>query len=295
LKSKGIDHRKIDKKLDERTATMPKMTVPQSEEFNARAEVIKSLEAELTKAASEAEVASARAKLRAENEKQKEFIRSLRRPPTRAEQEAARERQQQQFAQSGGRGGFTDQAPPRQYGGKPRNSNMGGSNLCKVFVGSLAWETDDESLRRAFSKCGEINEANVVRDRATGRSRGFGFITFMTEDGASAAIETMDGGMVEGRQVKVNYADRNTGGRRREYNRGGGGYSRGGYNRGGGYQRGGYNRGGGYSDDYGGGYDDGGFQPALGGRGGGGGYGGYNDAPILGAHADLDRALEGDV
>lgn len=302
LKAKGIDHRKIDKKLDERTATMPKMTVPQSEEYNARVEVIKSLELELGKASGEAEIASATAKLQAEKQKQLDFIRSLRRPPTRAEQEAARQRQQNQFASSGG---FADaSAPaPRQYGGsRPKDTMNAGSNLCKVFVGSLAWETDDENLRRAFSKCGEISEANVVRDRATGRSRGFGFITFMAEDGARAAIETMDGGIVEGRQVKVNYADRNAGGGRRRdfkggynkggsYNRGGGGYGRGGYNRGGG------GGGGGYSDDYGGGgYNDGGFQPALGGGGGGGGgYGGYDDAPMLGAHADLDRALEGDV
>jgi len=304
LKSKGIDHRKIDKKLDERTATMPKMTVAQSEEYNARVEVIKSLELELGKASGEAEIASATAKLQAEKQKQLDFIRSLRRPPTRAEQEAARQRQQNQFASAGG--GFADAAaPPRQYGSRGKDTMGAGSNLCKVFVGSLAWETDDENLRRAFSKCGEISEANVVRDRATGRSRGFGFITFMSEDGATAAIETMDGGIVEGRQVKVNYADRNAGGgRRRDYNNrgGGGGYNKGGYNRGGGgggYGRGGYNRGGGgggggYGDDYGRGYNNGGFQPALGGGGGGGGYGGYDDAPMLGAHADLDRALEGD-
>ena len=52
----------------------------------------------------------------------------------------------------------------------------------KLFVGGLSWDTTDDSLREAFASCGEITEAKVIKDRDTGRSRGFGFVTF-TQDG----------------------------------------------------------------------------------------------------------------
>ena len=48
----------------------------------------------------------------------------------------------------------------------------------KIFVGGLAWETTDETLRAAFAECGSISESKVITDRETGRSRGFGFVTF---------------------------------------------------------------------------------------------------------------------
>ncbi|KAI7737539.1 hypothetical protein M8C21_008842 [Ambrosia artemisiifolia] len=62
----------------------------------------------------------------------------------------------------------------------------------KVFVGGLAWATDDMSLREAFSAYGEVYEARVIVDRETGRSRGFGFVTFADTEAASAAIQAMD-------------------------------------------------------------------------------------------------------
>ncbi|KAK1433679.1 hypothetical protein QVD17_10594 [Tagetes erecta] len=121
----------------------------------------------------------------------------------------------------------------------------------KVFVGGLAWATDDMSLREAFSAYGEVYEARVIVDRENGRSRGFGFVTFADAETASAAIQGMDQRELHGRTVRVNYAnDRPQGG---GGFRGGGGYSGGGYGGGGG----------GYGGD-GGGY------------GGGGGGGGYN-------------------
>ncbi|KAM0003782.1 putative RNA recognition motif domain, nucleotide-binding alpha-beta plait domain superfamily [Helianthus debilis subsp. tardiflorus] len=62
----------------------------------------------------------------------------------------------------------------------------------KVFMGGLAWATDDTSLREAFSAYGEVYEARVIMDRETGRSRGFGFVTFADAETASAAIQAMD-------------------------------------------------------------------------------------------------------
>ncbi len=114
----------------------------------------------------------------------------------------------------------------------------------KLFVGGLSWGTTDDALHSAFSQFGEIVEAKVITDRETGRSRGFGFVTFANDEGASKAITGMDGTELDGRTIKVNEAQD------KPARTGGGGGGRGGYGGGGG--RGG--RGGGH-----------------GGRGGGGG------------------------
>ncbi|XP_076947623.1 glycine-rich RNA-binding protein 4, mitochondrial-like [Bidens hawaiensis] len=137
-----------------------------------------------------------------------------------------------------------------------RCMSTGGSS--KVFVGGLAWATDDNSLREAFSAYGEVYEARVIMDRETGRSRGFGFVTFADTEAASAAIQAMDQRELHGRMVRVNYANERPQG-------GGGGYGGGG----GGYGGGGY--GGGSSGYGGGGYggNDGGNNYRS-----GGGYGG---------------------
>ena len=63
----------------------------------------------------------------------------------------------------------------------------------KLFVGGLSWGTTDEGLHGAFSRFGEIVEAKVITDRETGRSRGFGFVTFSSDEGAARAITEMDG------------------------------------------------------------------------------------------------------
>lgn len=101
----------------------------------------------------------------------------------------------------------------------------------KLFVGGLSWNTTDEGLRQAFEKFGTVSEAKVIMDRETGRSRGFGFVTFDSAEDADAAISEMDGAMLEGRTVKVNEAHA-----RPPRGGGGGGYSggRGGGRRGGG-------------------------------------------------------------
>jgi len=76
----------------------------------------------------------------------------------------------------------------------------------KLFVGGLNWKTSDEGLRQAFERFGEIVEAKVISDRETGRSRGFGFVTFAEDAAAAQAIEEMNGSQLEGRRIQVNVA-----------------------------------------------------------------------------------------
>jgi RNA recognition motif-containing protein len=77
----------------------------------------------------------------------------------------------------------------------------------KLFVGGLSWGTTDEGLQGAFSRFGEIVEAKVITDRETGRSRGFGFVTFASDEVAASAITEMDGSELDGRTIKVNEAE----------------------------------------------------------------------------------------
>ena len=97
----------------------------------------------------------------------------------------------------------------------------------KLFVGSLAWATDSSGLRTAFERFGEIEEAQVISDRETGRSRGFGFVTFTEEGVTQNAISEMNGAELDGRPIVVNEA-------RDQAPRGGGGGGGGGGYRGGG-------------------------------------------------------------
>ena len=91
----------------------------------------------------------------------------------------------------------------------------------KLFVGSLSWETTDDRLHAAFAPFGEITEAKIIKDRDTGRSRGFGFVTFAESQDASKAISALDGKDLDGRTIKVNEAQ--------DKSRDGGGRSGGGF------------------------------------------------------------------
>ncbi|CAD5335490.1 unnamed protein product [Arabidopsis thaliana] len=83
----------------------------------------------------------------------------------------------------------------------------------KLFIGGMAYSMDEDSLREAFTKYGEVVDTRVILDRETGRSRGFGFVTFTSSEAASSAIQALDGRDLHGRVVKVNYAnDRTSGG-----------------------------------------------------------------------------------
>jgi RNA recognition motif-containing protein len=111
----------------------------------------------------------------------------------------------------------------------------------RLYVGNLNFRTTGDELREMFSQAGEVENASVVEDRDTGRSRGFGFVEMATKEGAAAAIEQFNGKEFGGRALTVNEA-------RPRVERGGGGG--GGYGGGGGRGGGGYGGGGG---GYGGG------------------------------------------
>ncbi|CAF2049913.1 hypothetical protein BRARA_I04624 [Brassica rapa] len=145
----------------------------------------------------------------------------------------------------------------------------------RCFVGGLAWATDDRALETAFSQFGDVLDSKIINDRETGRSRGFGFVTFKDEKSMKDAIEGMNGQDLDGRSITVNEAQsRGSGGGGGGRGGGGGGYRSGGGGGygggGGGYGGGGGRREGGYSGGGGGGY-------SSRGGGGGGGYGGRRD------------------
>lgn len=126
----------------------------------------------------------------------------------------------------------------------------------KLYVGNLTYSTTNDMLEQLFGQHGSVRSAQVVMDRDTGRSKGFGFVEMADEEGAKAAIAALNGSDVGGRQLTVNEA------RPREDRGGGGGYGGGG---------GGYGGGGGGGRRGGGGYGGGGGGSY---GGGGGGYGG---------------------
>ncbi|KAG5758011.1 hypothetical protein H9Q72_013852, partial [Fusarium xylarioides] len=98
------------------------------------------------------------------------------------------------------------------------------SNMSKLFIGGLAWHTEEATLRQKFEEFGPVEEAVVVKDRDTGRSRGFGFVRYTQEGDAQKAIATMNNVEFDGRTIRVDKASDNG--------------PRGGFGRGGGYGRG---------------------------------------------------------
>ena len=116
----------------------------------------------------------------------------------------------------------------------------------RLYVGNLAYSTMDQQLQEAFAEFGEVVSASVVIDRATGQSRGFGFVEYGSPEDAERAIESLNGANLDGRSITVNVA------RERRPTGGGGG-------------------GGGGGGRFGG---EGGGRPSGPPRGGGGGGGG---------------------
>ncbi|KAE8693949.1 Glycine-rich RNA-binding protein 3 [Hibiscus syriacus] len=151
--------------------------------------------------------------------------------------------------------------------------SMSTSPSSKLFVGGISYQTDDQSLREAFSKYGEVIDARVIVDRETGRSRGFGFVGYTSTEDASSAMQALDGRELHGRQVKVAYAaerpPRNFGGGGFNSSYGGSGYGGGGgdYASNNGFFSGNYGANAGYGNTGGGGS----------GYGGQGNYGGGNN------------------
>ncbi|XP_068196583.1 cold inducible RNA binding protein a isoform X2 [Antennarius striatus] len=157
----------------------------------------------------------------------------------------------------------------------------------KLFVGGLSFETNEESLSAAFGKYGTIEKVDVIRDKETGRSRGFGFVKYDNADDAKDAMAAMNGKSLDGRAIRVDEAGK-------------GGRSKGGYqpsSRGGRFSasRG---RGGGYNSERS--YGDRNYDRSYGGRSfgssdrsfeggyrtGGYGSGGYRDSRGQGGYGE---------
>ena len=95
---------------------------------------------------------------------------------------------------------------PVEYliGSDPANGSFGeGMN---IYVGNLSWNTQESALRDLFDQYGQVDSARVLKDRETGRSRGFGFVEMPNDDEARAAIEALNGYELDGRQLRVNEA-----------------------------------------------------------------------------------------
>jgi RNA recognition motif-containing protein len=103
----------------------------------------------------------------------------------------------------------------------------------KLYVGNLAYGVSSSDLEQMFAEFGTVQSAQVIADRETGRSKGFGFVEMSSDQEAQAAIAAMNGKEVDGRQLTVNEAKP-----REDRGGGGGGRGRGGFGGGGG--RGGY-------------------------------------------------------
>ena len=108
----------------------------------------------------------------------------------------------------------------------------------KLYVGNISFNTTNQDLNDLFGAIGTVQSANIVEDRETGRSRGFGFVEMASKEEGENAIAQLNGKEIDGRELKVNEAkpreDRGNGGGGGRGGRGGGGGGRGGYGGGGG-------------------------------------------------------------
>lgn len=73
----------------------------------------------------------------------------------------------------------------------------------KLFIGSLAWATTDESLKEHFASIGPVTSASVIKEKMTGRSKGFGFVEYENEADAKTAVEKLNGSELDGRSITV--------------------------------------------------------------------------------------------
>ena len=103
-----------------------------------------------------------------------------------------------------------------------------------IYVGNLSRETTEDDLKQAFEAFGQVESANIIKDRFTGESRGFGFVDMPSKSEAQSAITDMNGKDLKGRTINVNEARPRTEGRRGGGGGGGGGGRRGGFGGGGG-------------------------------------------------------------
>ncbi len=143
-----------------------------------------------------------------------------------------------------------------------------------IYVGNLSWSMTDDDLSNLFSQYGTVTSAKILKEKNTGRSKGFGFVEMEDDEAAKTAIATLNESEVQGRKLIVNESQPRPEG-------GGGGYKKSG--------GGGYGGGGGRSG--GGGYGGGGGRSSGGGYGGGsGGGGGYKKSGGVATAAAVEEA-----
>ena len=88
-----------------------------------------------------------------------------------------------------------------------------------IYVGNLSYETNQESLQTLFAEYGEVESVNVITDRYTGRSKGFGFVEMVTEEAADKAITELNGKSVDDREIRVEKAKPRTDSRKSGWGR----------------------------------------------------------------------------
>ncbi len=76
----------------------------------------------------------------------------------------------------------------------------------KLFIGSISWDSTEESLKQKFEEIGPVVSAKIIFDRFSGKSKGFGFVEMENDDDAAKAIEQLNGSMLDGREIVVNEA-----------------------------------------------------------------------------------------
>ena len=130
-----------------------------------------------------------------------------------------------------------------------------------IYVGNLSWNMTDADLNELFISYGTVTNAKVLKDKTSGRSRGFGFVEMEDDEAARTAIAALNDSEVQGRKLIVNESQPKA-----EGSGGSGGFKKRSFGSGGG---------GGYKKSGGGGYGGGGSRGGSGGYGGGGNRGGY--------------------
>jgi RNA recognition motif-containing protein len=123
-----------------------------------------------------------------------------------------------------------------------------------IYVGNLSWSMKDEDLNSLFAEYGTVTSAKILKDKMTGRSKGFGFVEMEDDEAARAAIANLNENEIQGRKLIVNESQprpEGSGFKKRTFGGGGGGFKRGGGGYGGGSRNGGGGYGGGdFNKDY---------------------------------------------
>ncbi|KAI3902953.1 hypothetical protein MKW92_018305, partial [Papaver armeniacum] len=89
----------------------------------------------------------------------------------------------------------------------PRGGGGGSDSSKRLYVGNLSWNVDDQALKSLFSEQGKVLEARVVYDRETGRSRGFGFVTYGSNENLNNALSSLNDADLDGRNIRVSLAE----------------------------------------------------------------------------------------